>query len=512
MFLMNYLTSSMLDMRSLIHTLEQLGEPQKEFITACLNEFKGTDKYKEMLKAQDYYGGKHDILEKKRYYIDRQGVKREDQHLTNSKLIHPYFTKLVNQKVNYLLAKEFSLQVDDGNQQALKFRDLCGKYFNKDFMRRLKTIGKHAIINGIAWVQVYYNEQGKLSFKRIPSEEIIPFWHDAEHTQLDGILRFYTMTEYKRGGEKEEITKIEYYTNEGVWYYEVRAGKLVIDTSVVTKEQPYTGHFQLQTKDKDGKDITEQRVWDRIPFVAFKYNEEEISLLRYVKTLIDDYDQRTSNTSDLISDVPNAVRVVRGYGGGDKGEFSQNLATYRTIFVDDAQGGVEQLESKADTTCTEAHLSRLKEDIYETGNGVNIQKDMLSETSGVALKLRYADLDQDCMSMASNFAASLEQLCWFIKVDLLHEIGDIDFDEIELDILFNADGIINEMDVIQNCMNSVGIISDETIIANHPWTTDLDREIERVEQQREEQQELQDDNVNSGFGTNNQNNKQSRNQ
>lgn len=512
MFLMNYLKASMLDMKSLIHTLEQLGEPQKDFIHACWQEFKESETRKEMLKAQDYYAGKHDILEKKRYYIDRAGVKREDQHLNNSKLIHPYFTKLVNQKVNYLLAKEFSLQVDDKNEHALKFRDLCGKYFNKGFMRRLKGIGKHAIINGIAWVQVYYDEAGNLSFKRIPSEEIIPFWHDAEHTQLDGILRFYTLTEYKRNGEREEITKIEYYTNEGVWYYEVKQGKIVTDTDVVSTEQPYTGHFQLKTKNEKGEDVTEQRVWDRIPFIAFKYNDEEVSLLRYVKTLIDDYDERTSNTSDLIADVPNSIRVVRGYGGGDKGEFSQNLATYRTIFVDDAQGGVEQLESKADTTCTEAHLSRLKEDIYETGNGVNIQKDMLSETSGVALKLRYADLDQDCAAMASNFAASLEQLCWFIKVDLMDQLGDVDLNDIELDVLFNADGIINELDVIQNCMNSVGIISDETIIANHPWTTDLDREVERVNKQREEQREIEEELNNDGFGTNNQNNQQPRKQ
>ena len=483
MFLLNYMKANMLDVQGLIHRLQELGEPQKDFIYANIHEFKDSPLYKDMQKAQDYYEGKHDILEKKRYYIDRKGVKREDTNLSNSKLIHPYFTKLVNQKVNYLLSKEFTLQVDEEDTQAVAFRDACTDYFDKKFMRKLKSVGRQAVINGISWVQVYYDEQGKLSFKRIPSREVIPFWHDAEHTQLDAILRFYTIIEYKPNSEKEEVTKVEYYTLEGTWYYEIRDGKLVVDENRVTKEQPYTGHFKTQEQDETGKETVVERVWNRIPFVAFKYNDEEISLLHYVKSLIDDYDKLVSSTSDLIADVPNAIKVIRGYGGNDPGVFSQNLATYRHIFVEE-NGGVEQLTSQADTTCTEAHLTRLKDDIYEAGNGVNVQKENLGSTSGVALKIRYADLDADCMSMAANFAASIEDLCWFIQVDLMSTLPEGEFDEIEFDVIFNTDTIINESDVINDCKNSVGIISDETIRANHPWVTDPEEEYRTVEEER----------------------------
>lgn len=501
MFLTNYMKTSMLDTRSLIHRLQELGKPQEDFIYANIQEFKDSELRKGMLKAQDYYHGKHDILEKKRYYIDRNGVKREDTHLSNNKLIHPYFTKLVNQKANYLLGKEFSLQVNEEDVRAKAFVDSCSKYFDKNFMSKLRTTCKQAVINGIAWMQVYYNEKGKLSFKRIPSEEVIAFWHDAEHTVLDGIIRFYTIMEYKPNAEKEEITKIEYFTCEGVWYYEIREGKLVIDENKVTKEQPYRGHFQVNEQDENDNQVVSDLIWDRIPFVAFKYNDEEVSLLNFTKTLIDNYDHTTSQTGDLIADVPNAIRVIRGYGGGDKGEFSQNLATFRNIFVDE-NGGVEQLTSNADTTCTEAHLTRLKDDIYEAGNGVNVQKENLGSTSGVALKIRYADLDADCIAMGTNFAASIEELCWFIQVDLLNgKQQDINFEEIEFDVIFNTDGIINESDVINDCKNSVGIISDETILANHPWVTDLDKEKDRVEAQKEADLELQQD----MFGTDNPN-------
>ena len=500
MFLLNYMTASMLDMKSLIHRLQELGEPQQEFIFSNLNDFKQSELYKDMTKAQNYYKGKHDVLEKKRYYYDRKGVKREDDKLANNKLIHPYFTKLVNQKVNYLLSKEFSIQVDGDDAQAVKFRDALGDYFDKSFFRRLKMIGKQAIINGISWMQVYYNEEGKLSFKMIPSKEVIPFWHDAEHTQLDAVLRFYTILEYKSKGDKEEITKVEYYTEEGTWFYEIRDGRLLIDKTRVTPEQPYKGHFQSLETNEKGQEVITDRVWNKIPFIAFKYNDDEVSLLNYVKTLIDDYDYRTSNIADLIQDVPNAIKIVKGFNGTDKGEYSQNLSTYRTIFVDE-KGAVEQLTSNADTACTEAHLTRLKDDLYDAGNGVNVQKENLDASSGVALRTRYADLDADCMSMANNFAASIEELCWFIQVDLMNELPDADFEEIEFDVVFNTDTMVNESDVIQDCKNSVGIISDETIIANHPWVTDLDKELERIEAQKEKDLEFQQD----MFGTDNPN-------
>lgn len=503
-FLLDYVKAGLLNQETLVQKLQELGKPQEDFLYVNIDDFKKSKKLKEMRKAQEYYLGKHDISKKKRYWIDRKGVKREAEHVANNKLAHPYFTKLVNQKVNYVLSKEFTMQVDEDDKKAMEFRESCKAYFDKAFFRRLRIIGKQAIISGIAWLQVYYDNLGKLSFKRIPSEEVIPFWADAEHTVLEGLIRFYTITEYKVNGEKEKITKVEYYTIEGVWYYEVRDGKLVLDLSKVTAENPVRGHFKSEEVDEKGKQVTVERAWNKIPFIAFKYNDEETSLLNYVKSLIDDYDNRTSDISDLIEDVPNSIRVVRGYGGGEKEEFSQNLATFRTVFVDE-NGGVDQLTSQADTKCTEAHLTRLKDDIYEAGNGVNIQKEALSATSGVALKLRYADLDADCMAMANNFAASIEELCWFIQMDLSANVSEEEFEEIKFDILFNADGIINETDVIVNCKNSLGVISNETIVANHPWTTDLDKELERLEKQKEEERELMEEAMNDGFGTTNPN-------
>ena len=484
----NYQSLSINALKAKMGILENLDKPEQDFLYANITEWQGSDTRKTMLTAQDYYGNDNDINDRKRYYIDRKGVKQEATNLSNSKLSHPFMRKLTRQKVNYLLSKELTIQCDDDN-----FSEAIHKYVNKKFLRTLKRIGKDAIVNGIAWVQVYYDAQGNLSFKRIPSEEIIPFWADADHTILDGVIRVYSLWHYGRNGNKKEIFKVEYHTTAGVWYYEMGDRGLKPDPD---KGEQIQGHFIVdvpQTDEngqtvigEDGKEVVNpvQATWDKVPFIGFKYNADEISLLKWIKPLVDDYDTNTSDTSNNLQDVPNSIKVVKNYDGTDKGEFVQNLATFRTAFVS-GDGDMSSINTPMDIGAVDSHLNRLKKDIYEAGDGVDTQDENLGNASGVALKFRYAGLNMDMTDMANEFEASLEELIWFIKIDMLNK-GLGDFMETEFDIIFNTDMIINESEVITDAKNSVGIISDETIISNHPWVTDTKDEMDRMTKQKEE--------------------------
>lgn len=488
MLLPDYQNLTLGAFRSKMSALESLGKPEQEFLFANIHEWQQSDARKLMLTAQDYYGNDNDIKDRKRYYIDRRGNKQEATNLSNSKLAHPFMRKLTNQKVNYLLSKELTIQCDDK-----LFSEAIGKYINKKFLRMLKRVGKDAIVNGIAWVQVYYNAQGVLSYKRIPSEEIIPFWADADHTILEAVIRVYSVWQYLADGYKKEIFKVEYHTTVGVWYYILGEKGLKPDPD---RGENLQGHFAVTVDktdeqgqpivDEQGQPITEdvQATWDKVPFVGFKYNDDEVSLLKWIKPLVDDYDLNTSDTSNTLQDVPNSIKVVRNYDGTDKGEFVQNLATYRTAFVS-GDGDMTTLETKLDTAAIDSHLNRLKDDIYEAGNGVDTQDDNLGNASGVALEFRYAGLNMDMTDMGNEFAAALEELIWFMKVDMLNR-GIGDFMETEFDVLFNTDMIVNESEAITDAKNSVGVISDETIVANHPWVTDADAEMERIKKQKEE--------------------------
>lgn len=94
----------------------------------------------------------------------------------------------------------------------------------------------------------------------------------------------------------------------------------------------------------------------------------------------------------------------------------------------------------------------------------------------------YSDIDLDANGMETEFQASLEQLLRFVDQDLYNRSGE-DFTETDIDIIFNRDMMMNESEIIQNCVSSLGLLSDETVLANHPWTTDVEMESKRIDEQ-----------------------------
>jgi SPP1 family phage portal protein len=225
--------------------------------------------------------------------------------------------------------------------------------------------------------------------------------------------------------------------------------------------------------------------WQRVPFVCFKYNDEELPLIKIVKSLVDDYDQKTSDHSNNLEDLPNSIYVLKNYDGQDLGEFRRNMSVYRAVKVmGDQGGGVDTLDLNIDTEATEKHLDRLRKDIYEFGRGVDTQSERFGNSpSGIALKFLYADLDMDANIMETEFQASLEQLLWFVNVHLANT-GAGDFSGEKVEFIFNRDILINENDAITNIRNSVGILSEETLVAQHPWVTDVREELDRIRQER----------------------------
>lgn len=443
----------------------------EEIIKLEVDEWLSSEERMWMLTGQRYYNGDHDILYRKRTVIGEGGKLVEVQNLANNRLVHAFFRKLVDQKVGYLLGLAPSIQASNEQYQKLLEEILL----SKSFLRTLMLLGREAIIKGKAWLHVYYDEKGRLSFRRIPAEEIIPLWRDAAHTELDGVIRVYEVEVYE-GHAKKIVRRVEYWDRTGVRRYVDDQGSLIPDVEL----GEFDSHFVVQTK--DGEVPVN---WERVPFVCFKYNADELPLIRVLKTLIDEYDRRASDMANTLEDLPNSIYVLRNYDGTDLGEFRRNLSVYRAVKVTD-DGGVETLSLDIDTEAHKLHMERLRKDIYEFGRGVDTQTERFGgDKSGVALRFLYADLDMDANILETEFQASLEQLRWFIDRHIYNTTGR-DYSSETVDIIFSRDIIINETEVINNARASVGIISDETIVANHPWVTNVQAELERIRRQREE--------------------------
>lgn len=429
-----------------------------------------------MITGQRYYTAEHDILQRKRTAIGEGGELVEVTNLANNKLVHAFVRKLVDQKVGYLLSKPLSFQTKN-----TAYQDLLSAIFDKSFLRLLKNIGKEAVNKGKAWLHVYYDENGHLSFKKIPSEEIIPLWRDAAHTELDAVIRVYEVEGYE-GTKKKTVTKVEFWDLSGVRFYEVGENANLEGNSLVPDVKAGIERSHFSVIGSDGKE--QGYNWERIPFICFKYNDEEIPLIKFVKSLVDDYDAKMSDNANNLEDLPNSIYVIKNYDGQDLGEFRRNLSTYRAVKVTD-EGGVDTISLEINTEAYKTHMEMQRKDLYELGRGVDTQSEKFGNSpSGIALKFLYADLDMDANIIETEFQASLEQLLWFIDQHIANTTGQ-DFSDEPVEFIFNRDILINETDTINNVKNSVGILSEETIVANHPWVTDVQAELERIRRERE---------------------------
>ncbi|UAW07815.1 portal protein [Psychrobacillus phage PVJ1] len=430
-----------------------------EVLAQELKTWKASLTYQSMLTGEAYYLDKMDIRTTKHQAIEWK---------SNLKLEHGFAKKLVNQKVGYLLSKEPTIATE-----AEKYADQLKVVFNRKFLKTLKNIGKEAINKGKAYMHVHFDEEGNLAFKKLPSQQVIPFWKDSEHAEVTSFIYFYSETIYENR-IKKVIEKVEYHHDKGVDYFIFDGAKLVPD-DMAGLEVNY--HFKIGE---------EGYLWKRIPLIPFKYNEEEQPLIDSIKSLVDNYNLQASTNADLLADLPQIIWKLINYGGVDLEEFLSDLNKYKTVKTDDG-GDVGTIQTTPETDATEKELDRGRKSIYEFGRGVDTTDSNLGNASGVALRYRYSDLDMDCNTLETEFQSSLEHLMWFVN-QYLQVKGLGDFTNETVDFIFNRDIIINESEVITDAKNSVEILDDQTIRENHPWYT---KDVEdRLKKQKLEQQKL----------------------
>ena len=458
----------------------------EQFIVAEINRFRRSKRFHDMIAGDNYYSGKHDILHKKRTAIGDDGKLVEIENLPNNKIVDNQYRKMVNQKSNYLVGQPFVIQCENQiYSDALKLL-----IQSKRFLKMLKEIAKDALNGGVSWLYPFYDEQGEFTFKRFKPYEVIPMWKDADHTILDAAVRVYEILAYEGKNEKV-ITKVEVFNADGLYYFELTDGG-----NLIPEEPFYEPYFTVIDHDGTAQGFN----WDRIPLIPFKYNSGEVPLITMCKSLQDGLNKIESQWEDQMEEDPrNTIMVLVNYDGQNLGEFRRNLAQYGAVKVrsmDGSHGDVKTLQIEVNAENYKAIIEQFKKAIVENCMGYDAKDDRIgSNANEMNLKSMYSDIELDTNDMETEFQSAFEQLLWFINCHLANtHIGD--FEGEELEIIFNRDIMVNESEVINDIKNSVGVISDETLVAQHPWVDDPDEELKRLKKQKEEEMDLYGDGFN----------------
>lgn len=443
-----------------------------------IKEHLESQRFKDMETADRYYSFNHDILKRVRKAIGANGELVPINNLPNNKIIDNMYADMVDQKTNYLLSKNLSLSSKD--KDYLKSLNVI---FNSKFLKLIKSLGKDAYKYGISFMYIFYNEKGEMKFKKFNAKEIIPIWTDNEHTELDYAIRIYKIKKFI-GTEYKEINNVEVYSLNGIEYYTWDNGLKSTnkqDTYITVNEKKYN--------------------WEKLPIIPFKCDESEIPLINKVKSIQDGINEVLSDfKNDMEQNARNTILVIKNYGG-EKGTLRHNMNIYGYIPVDE-NGGVDSLTIDVNSSNYESILKILKKSLIENAKGFDAKSEKLQgNINQMNIQSMYSDIDLDASLMEREFKESLDEVLWFINQDFINKnIGD--FNKSEVEIVFNKDILMNETQAINMCKASVGIISDETIIAQHPWVKDVSDELVKIKKQKEEEIEKI---MQGAFGTNNPN-------
>lgn len=465
----------------------------KEFLEQEIARWKNSPGRIMQIKGHLYYGNEHDILKRKRTMIGEGGQLQAVENLPNNRIIDNQYAKMVNQKANYLLGQPFVVEGKNESYVAL-LKDV----FSKKFRKVLKNAGKAALNGGIAWLYPYYTDTGELDFRLFPSYEILPFWKDSEHTILDFAVRLYLVEGYE-GTIPKMIEKVEVYDLQGIHTFILDGGVLVPDVSA--EERGFEFHYVLATG-QDGNIAGLN--WQKIPLIPLKYNEQEIPLIKKVKTLQDGINALLSDFENgMQEDSRNTILVLKNYDGQDLGEFRRNLATFGVVKVrcsGDTNGGVETLEITVNAENYKTILEIFKKALIENAMGYDAKDDRLSgNPNQMNIQSMYSDIDLDANDMETEFQAAFEEILWFVNAHLANT-GQGDFEGKGVNIIFNRDMMMDEGQIIENIRNSVGILSNQTLVAQHPWVDDVEKELAKLEEEKQKEQEELEQQAYDPFG------------
>ncbi|MDO4728447.1 MAG: phage portal protein [Bacteroidota bacterium] len=446
-----------------------MGEIQLSEVEIIIQEYLISKEYKEKIAGNNYFKGLHDILNRKRTAIGENGQLVEVPNLPNNKLVDNQYRKLVKQKVNYILAKPFSLKSENK-----EYSDRVNKMFgNKEFMKILKRIGTDVYNTGLGWIYVYYGDDNELKFKGLKSIECIPVWKTDEHDELDYLVRLFDVKEFEKGRFSRK-TYAEIYTLDGIQKYELNNRILK--------------HIETESYIKYGD---KGYNWEKLPIICFRSDELEQPLLNKVRNLQDSLNELISDfANNMQENNRNAILILKEYDGENLGTFRHNLNVFGAVKVKN-DGGLEKLEMKVDSSNFESVIKILKKAIIENGGGFDSKSDTLGNNPNqLNIRSMYSEIDLEANDLETEFQASFEKLLWFVNIHLKNTTGDNVMDDVEF--ILNRDILVNESQAIADLRSSVGLMSEKTIVANHPLVTNPEEELEQMKKERQESMEQEE--------------------
>lgn len=193
-------------------------------------------------------------------------------------------------------------------------------------------------------------------------------------------------------------------------------------------------------------------------------------LFAYVEKFLCGLDRIYTEQDEVIFQNTKPLIEVRGYQGDSDEELArviEQLAIART----DGNGGVTVHERHMDSSSVDIWRKALMTKYYEATCIVGKDNELQYAMSGKAMDRLFIDMENSAKELAHVLEEALKK---YFKIVYNEDI----------EITWNTDRPVDDAGTINAIVQSRGILSDKTLLEQHPWVKNVDDELKRLEEQR----------------------------
>ena len=335
----------------------------------------------------------------------------------------------VDKKVNYLLARK---PLCDGYQDELD-----------DLSKLLKESAKKFYLNG-SLIWIVQGDGESLYPKPMIMEDTIAVYGDEHKEQVVAFVRKYVDIELEPSTGAEQ--KVEYYE----LYY--KAG-----------EEHRRDTFCFSQDERDKTEILDSPLFLEIGKTG------DAPLFAYVEEFIKSFDNLMKHQDATTEKNTDPLIEVRGYQGSSVEELKDAVEHWH-LAQTDGTGGVTVHTLPMDSNSMEMWAKRLLQEYYEATCTVGKENELAYAQSGKAMDRLFVDMENDARDLASLLEEALKEFFEYAY-------------GAEVDIVWNTDRPVDDAAIISAIAQSRGLVSDRTLLEQHPWVEDVEQEIERLAEQ-----------------------------
>jgi len=398
-------------------------------------------------KLQDYYEGKHEILERQ----------MADEEKPNNKLVNSFPTYIVNVMQGYFMGEpvKYSSQDEEHLKKLMEIFDA------NDEQHVNSVVAKEASVKGKGYEVIYADEDAQTNFAPEKAENVIMVYDTKITPEPLFAIRFYSIQDMETEEDKE---KVEVYTEDKIYFYTKEGESLSLEDEAE--------HF-----------------FGGVPIVEYLNNGEGIGDFERVIKLIDAYDKAQSDKANDFEYFADAYLALTGMDDTDE-EDIKKMKENRVLLLDE-NGNAEWLTKQQDYVASRDFMERLEEDIHKFAQVPNLSDEQFSQNlSGVSIRYKLWGMEQAVATKERHFKKGLQRRIRLLTNFLNLRGGGYDYRNIQL--TFNRNIPENTKEAAEIAQHLMSFVSKKTLLAHVPFVDDPQEELERIEEEREERVSLDD--------------------